>query len=89
MKKALILFCLFASCFILAQRAFGAFILYDTITGETRYSDRVDTAGFVFNPSNLRDQSVISESRRAIQFLFDPKNQPGLSGIMGKILTEL
>ena len=69
--------------------ASGTFILYDVITGETFHSDTVSTAGFVFSPSNLNDQTVINESRRAIQFLFDPKNQPGLKGIMDRILTQL
>jgi hypothetical protein len=64
------------------------FTLYDVLTGETMYSDEADTRGFVFSPANLQQQTVITESRRALQFLFDPKNKPGLAGIMAGVLGK-
>jgi hypothetical protein len=38
---------------------------------------RQDTKGFVFILANLWEQSVINEALRALQFLYDVKNQPG------------
>jgi hypothetical protein len=64
------------------------FTLYDVLTGETRNSAEADTRGFVFSPANLQQQTVITESRRALQFLYDPKNRPGLAGIMAEVLGE-
>jgi hypothetical protein len=64
------------------------FTLYDVLTGETRNSTEADTRGFVFSPANLQQQTVITESRRALQFLYDPKNRPGLAGIMAEVLGE-
>ncbi|GHV43419.1 hypothetical protein AGMMS49546_24960 [Spirochaetia bacterium] len=69
--------------------ATARFTLYDVLTGETFNSDTVDTRGFVFAPSNLQEQTVITESRRALQFLYDAKNQPGLVGIMKGVLDNL
>jgi hypothetical protein len=37
----------------------------------------------------MQDQAVINESRRALQFLFDTKNQPGLAGVMRETLGGL
>jgi hypothetical protein len=65
------------------------FTLYDVLTGETIQSGMVDTRGFVFSPSNLQEQSIVTESRRALQFLYDVKNQPGLQGIMKEVLGKL
>ncbi|MFP3043497.1 hypothetical protein LQZ19_16910 [Treponema primitia] len=62
------------------------FLLYDLITGERINSETVDTTGFVFSPANQNESTVLSESRRAIQFLFDAKNQGGLESIMKKTL---
>ncbi|MDR1986186.1 MAG: hypothetical protein LBP88_04335 [Treponema sp.] len=62
------------------------FTLYDVLTGETVSSGEADTRGFVFSPANLQQQTVIAESRRALQFLYDPKNKPGLEGIMADVL---
>jgi hypothetical protein len=62
------------------------FLLYDLITGERIDSETADTKGFVFSPSNQAEASVVSESRKAIQFLFNAKNRPGLEGIMRKAL---
>ncbi|GHV10507.1 hypothetical protein FACS189491_00070 [Spirochaetia bacterium] len=69
--------------------AAARFTLYDVLTGETFNSDTVDTHGFVFSPANTEDQSVINESRRALQFLYDTKNQPGLAEIMKEVLGKL
>ncbi|GHT82065.1 hypothetical protein FACS1894137_00280 [Spirochaetia bacterium] len=69
--------------------ATARFTLYDVLTGETISSDTVDTRGFAFSPPNTQDQSVLTESRRALQFLYDAKNQPGLAGIMKELLGKL
>ncbi|MDR1420615.1 MAG: hypothetical protein LBI86_09595, partial [Treponema sp.] len=66
--------------------ASARFTLYDVLTGETVSSAEADTRGFVFSPANLRQQAVIAESRRALRFLYDPKNKPGLEGIMADVL---
>ncbi|MDR1970907.1 MAG: hypothetical protein LBQ46_03205 [Treponema sp.] len=65
------------------------FTLYDVLTGETINSAEADTRGFVFSPSNLQRQTVIAESRRALQFLYDAKNRPGLAGIMADVFEGL
>jgi hypothetical protein len=65
------------------------FTVYDALTGETLNSDTVDTAGFVFTPANTGEQGIIAESRRALRFLYDPKNRPGLEGIMRETLGGL
>jgi hypothetical protein len=62
------------------------FLIYDIITGERVNSETADTKGFVFSPANQNEATVLSESRRAIQFLFNAKNQSGLEGIMKKAL---
>ncbi|MDR2096684.1 MAG: hypothetical protein LBP76_14370, partial [Treponema sp.] len=64
------------------------FTLYDVLTGEAVSSAEADTRGFVFSPAGLQRQTVIAESRRALQFLYDPKNKPGLEGIMADVLGE-
>jgi hypothetical protein len=69
--------------------AAARFTLYDVLTGKIVNSAEVDTRGFVFSPANLQQQSVITESRRALQFLYDPKNRPGLAGIMTDVLGGL
>jgi hypothetical protein len=68
--------------------ASARFTLYDVLTGETAGSAEADTRGFVFSPANLRQETVIAESRRALQFLYDPKNKPGLAGIMADVLGK-
>jgi hypothetical protein len=68
--------------------ASARFTLYDVLTGETINSAEADTRGFVFSPSNLQQQTVIAESRRALQFLYDTKNKPGLAGIMAEVLDK-
>jgi hypothetical protein len=68
--------------------ATARFTLYDVLTGETVSSAEADTRGFVFSPSNLQQQTVIAESRRALQFLYDAKNKPGLAGIMAEVLDK-
>jgi hypothetical protein len=65
------------------------FTVYDVLTGETINSNTVDTRGFTFSPADGREQSILAESRRALQFLYDPKNKPGLDGIMGEIMGEM
>jgi hypothetical protein len=64
------------------------FTFYDVLTGEAVSSAEADTRGFVFSPAGLQRQSVIAESRRALQFLYDPKNKPGLAGIMAEVLGK-
>jgi hypothetical protein len=66
------------------------FTLYDVLTGETVQSGTADTSGWgVFSPSSLQDQSVLAESRRAIQFLYSEKCRPGLADIMAEVLGKL
>jgi hypothetical protein len=65
--------------------ASARFTLYDVLTGEAVSSAEANTRGFVFSPANLRQQAVIAESRRALQFLYDPRNKPGLAGIMSEV----
>jgi hypothetical protein len=65
------------------------FTLYDVLTGETTNSNTAGTRGFAFSPTDGREQSILAESRRALQFLYDAKNKPGLEGIMGETLGEL
>jgi hypothetical protein len=36
----------------------------------------------------LQEQTVLTESRRSLQFLYDPKNKPGLAGIMADVLGK-
>jgi hypothetical protein len=67
----------------------GRFTLYDVVTGEVLPSGMVDTRGFVFSPGNLQEQTVINEGRRALQFLYDKKNQQGFVGIMEEVLGKL
>jgi hypothetical protein len=68
--------------------AAARFTLYDVLTGEAFNSAEADTRGFVFSLANLQRQTVITESRRALQFLYDPKNKPGLAGIMAEVLGK-
>jgi hypothetical protein len=68
--------------------AAARFTLYDVLTGETISSAEADTRGFVFSPASSQQQTVIAESRRALQFLYDPKNKPGLAGIMADVLGK-
>jgi hypothetical protein len=63
--------------------------VYDVLTGETFNSATVDAQGFVFTPANTGEPAVIAESRRSLQFLYDPKNKPGLEGIMRETLSDL
>jgi hypothetical protein len=64
------------------------FMVYDAVTGEITQSGTADTAGSVFSPANMLDQTVIAESRRALQYLFNEKNQSGLAGIMRETLGK-
>ncbi|MDR1175680.1 MAG: hypothetical protein LBK83_09470 [Treponema sp.] len=68
--------------------AAARFTLYDMLTGEAVSSPEADTRGFVFSPAGMGEQAVIAESRRALQFLYDPKNKPGLGGIMAEVLGK-
>ena len=65
------------------------FTLYDVVTGETMQSETVQTNAGAFTPSSLEDRAVTDESRRALQFLFNPRTQPNLEGIMRKVFEEL
>ncbi|MDR1904156.1 MAG: hypothetical protein LBQ88_17955 [Treponema sp.] len=60
--------------------------LFDVITGEAVSSETIDTKGFVFSPATTREDAVVSESRRALRFLFDAKNGRGLPVIMEQTL---
>jgi len=65
------------------------FTLYDIVTGETLQSDTAQTATGAFTLSNTEDRTVTDESRRALQFLFNAKTQPGLLEIMRGVLEGL
>jgi hypothetical protein len=66
------------------------FTLYDTVTGEIVNSNTADTKGLgAFTPANMQEQTVATESRKALQFLFNAKNKPGLAGIMREVLGKL
>ncbi|MDR2500669.1 MAG: hypothetical protein LBD37_06265 [Treponema sp.] len=65
------------------------FMVYDTVTGEITQSGTADTAGSVFSPANMQDQTVIAESRRALHYLFNAKNRGGLADIMKETLGKL
>ncbi|MDR1301935.1 MAG: hypothetical protein LBK43_05645, partial [Treponema sp.] len=69
--------------------AHTSFTVYDVLTGEQFQSTALDTRGFVFTPSGESEQTVLAESRRAIQFLYDPKNPEGLAGEMHRVLGGL
>jgi hypothetical protein len=65
------------------------FTLYDIVTGETMQSETAQTMSGAFALFNLEDRTVIDESRRALQFLFNAKTKPGLENIMRDVLGEL
>jgi hypothetical protein len=65
------------------------FTLYDIVTGETMHSEPVQTSLAAFSPSDLGDRAVISESQRALRFLFDAKNRPGLEDIIKGVFEQL
>jgi hypothetical protein len=71
---------------IMAQTSFT---VYDVLTGEQFQSAAVDTRGFAFSPSGRSEQAVLAESRRAIQFLYDPRNPDGLAAEMRRVLGGL
>jgi len=65
------------------------FSLYDVVTGESFHSDTVQTAPGVFSISNLENSFVINESRRALQYLYNPRTQPNLETIIKEIFDRL
>jgi hypothetical protein len=65
------------------------FTIFDFLTGKTISSDTVDTRGHPFVSENIQDKSVIAVSRRALQFLYDANNKPGLAGIMKEVFGKL
>jgi hypothetical protein len=65
------------------------FTLYDIVTGETMQSNSIESNPGAYIVSNLTDQAVTGESRRALQSLSDPKTKPGLENIMRDVLGEL
>ncbi|MHC6202597.1 hypothetical protein ACYULU_05315 [Breznakiellaceae bacterium SP9] len=66
------------------------FTLYDVLTGEILQSAHANTQGYpVFNPQDLQEASIVSESLRALRFLYDVKNQSGFAGIMRDVLGNL
>jgi hypothetical protein len=65
------------------------FTLYDIVTYETLHSETIETAPGAFTLSNQEDRTVIEESRRALQFLFNAKTQPGLEKIIKDVLGDL
>jgi hypothetical protein len=64
------------------------FVLYDMLTGEVYHSAAAGTAA-IFTLGDNSAETVISESRRALQYLQDPKNSGGLEDIMANILEDL
>ncbi|MCL1813103.1 MAG: hypothetical protein FWG29_06225 [Treponema sp.] len=65
------------------------FALFDSITGEIIHSGTAQTAPGSFTPSDLNDRTVIDQSRRALQFLYDAKTQPGLEAIIRAVFEQL
>ena len=65
------------------------FTLYDIVTGESIQSETAQTMSGVFTLSSLEERIVIEESRRALQFLYNEKNQPGLVDIMRDVFGRL
>ena len=65
------------------------FTLYDIVTGEAFQSNTAQTTPGAFSPANLEDRTVTEESRRALQFLFNPRTQPGLEAIMKEVFDQL
>jgi hypothetical protein len=65
------------------------FTLYDIVTGETIQSETAQTDPGAFSPVNLEDSNVTEESRRALQFLFNPRTQLGLETIMRGVFEQL
>jgi len=65
------------------------FTLYDIVTGETVQSETAQTPSGAFTLPNPEDKTVIEESRRALQFLFNAKTKPNLENIMRDTLGEL
>jgi hypothetical protein len=64
------------------------FVLYDLVTGEVMQSGAAEVNA-IFSLADTRDQTVMAESRRALQFLYDPKSKPGLEDIMAEVLDKL
>ncbi|MCL2442987.1 MAG: hypothetical protein FWD13_05905 [Treponema sp.] len=65
------------------------FTVYDIVTGESYQSETIQTAPGAFSPSNLQDYTIINESRRALQHLFNPRTQPGLENIIRAVFERL
>jgi hypothetical protein len=65
------------------------FTLYDVLTGETVNSNTADTKGFAFTPVDDREQTILAESRRALQFLYDAKKQAGAGRNYGGYFREV
>jgi hypothetical protein len=65
------------------------FTLYDIVTGEVVQSNSAESNPGAYQLSNLTDQAVTGESRRALESLSDPKTKPGLENIMRDVLGEL
>jgi dihydroorotase-like cyclic amidohydrolase len=65
------------------------FTLYDIVTAETLQSETAQTAVGAFTLSNLEDRTVMEESRRALQFLYNAKTRPGLENIMREVFEGL
>jgi hypothetical protein len=65
------------------------FTLYDIVTGEVMQSKTVESNPGAYQLSNLSDQVVINNSRRALQSLSDPKTRPGLENIMRDVLEGI
>jgi hypothetical protein len=62
-----------------------SFTLYDAATGKVLSSETSRTNA-IFTLADEGEQTILNESRRALRFLFDPKNQPGLEEIMAGVL---
>ncbi|MDR1932778.1 MAG: hypothetical protein LBQ57_08170 [Spirochaetales bacterium] len=64
------------------------FTLYDVVTGEVFHSDTSATNA-IFTLADTREQTILNESRAALHYLYDVKNQPGLAEIMAAVFEKL
>ena len=69
--------------------ASARFSMYDVLTGEVVQSNIVQTASGAFSPTSLEDRAVMEESRRALQFLSNPRTRPGLEDVIRAVFDRL
>jgi hypothetical protein len=65
------------------------FARYDVITGAALQSEPAETNSGGFSPADFGDSALIEESRRSLQFLYNPKTRPGLADLMKALLGQL